>query len=99
MPKLHFCPAVVRGLGILLGALSREAGKDLLNHYPSSFRGEQFPSESTEPVGTADFALMPLSNEEADESWPVGFCRFDSNVMHIDEALQALPKEFKTPTL
>jgi len=87
MPNLYFCQSVNRSLGILRAVLSWEEGRSLLNHHSVHYVGEQFPTASQERP--ADFAVLRIFDEEPDEEWRAGFCRFDADLMRIDETVQA----------
>jgi hypothetical protein len=57
--------------------------KDLSVHYV----GQQFPALAQDQTG--DVAIIRILDEELGEEWQAGFYCFDSNIMRVEEAIQA----------
>jgi len=87
MPNLYFCQRISRGLGILRAVLSSEEGRNFLNHTSAHYVGQQFPTMNQGLA--ADFAVLRIFEEEADEEWRAGFYCFDADIMRIEKELEA----------
>jgi hypothetical protein len=84
MANLYFCQSG-RCLGILRAVLSSEECTALLSHDSAHYIGQQFPLTNQDP---ADFALLRIFDEEADDDWRAGFYLLDADIMRVEEALR-----------
>ena len=95
MPNIYYCQPINRGSGTLRAVLPREEGRSLLKQHSFHYAGEEFPT--TAQYHASDFAVLRILKEELDEKWQAGFCRFDADIMRIEEAVQACTTKLSQP--
>lgn len=100
MPNIYFCHAINKGPGMLRAVLSSEEAANLMKLRSAHYVGLHFPTMSEN--NRADFGVLCVTEAESHEEWQVGFYHFDTDIMALEEAIQActakLPAIGEKPT-
>jgi hypothetical protein len=86
MPNIYYCNGLANNdLGILRAVLSWEEFRNLLKLFSVQYAGLQFPTMTQQDQG---FAVLSMLKGEPDDAWRVGFYRFDTGLLRIEEWVQ-----------
>jgi hypothetical protein len=87
MPNIYFCHAINKGPGMLRAVLSSEEAASLLKLRSAHYVGLDFPTITEN--SKADFGVLRVCETEGHGEWRVGFYCFDTDIMALEEAIQA----------
>lgn len=91
MPNLYFCQPHAQNQGMLRAVISLEDCRHLVAPDSATYVGDQFP-QLGDNGKSADFAVLSVSQEEADAEWRPGYYRFEADLMKLNAQLLTLAR-------
>jgi hypothetical protein len=77
---------------MLRAVLSREDCRALVGSRSTTFMGAKFPAPCDLLESAKDFAVLRISDEEANAEWRSGFYRLDGDILELNAALMSLSR-------